>query len=370
MANLHVASRIKFNGMRVLRLLLVFALMGFPFTSFSESVPNSKVVWGAFVDSYYAYDFENPPNHDRAFTTQPARSNEFNVNLAFVDVKLNDENVHGRFALQTGTSVQSNYASEPTMGVVSGPSLSRNIQEGFAGYRLAENLWVDGGIFLSHIGFESFVSRDNWNYTRSLVADYSPYYQSGVRLSYQASDRWSGQLLILNGWQNISENNDSKSLGTQIVYTANPNFSVTYNTLIGEEKEFRHFHDLILKYSYSDSLQFGLQADFGFQDQSSNNTVSTWYGTALFTRYALTKKLAFAGRIERYDDQRQVIVTTGTPNGFQIWDASVNADVQLDPRLTWRSELRAYSSKDSIFPSRHGTSTLDGVFVTSFGLSI
>ena len=81
------------------------------------------VTVGAFVDAYYAWDFNRPGpgNFDRAFTTQPARHEEFNVNLASVEVKLSGEHTRGRVALQAGTAVQSNYAGEPRTGSISGP---------------------------------------------------------------------------------------------------------------------------------------------------------------------------------------------------------------------------------------------------------
>ncbi len=73
--------------------------------------------------------------------------------------------------------MQSNYAGEPTKGSVSGPSLARIIQEAVVGLRLRQNVWVDAGVFYAHMGMESWASRDNPTYTRSLVADYSPYYR-------------------------------------------------------------------------------------------------------------------------------------------------------------------------------------------------
>ena len=54
----------------------------------SDTTP--RVTFGAFVDGYFAWDVGRPPSFDRSFaggtpfTTQPARHNEFNVNLAFV----------------------------------------------------------------------------------------------------------------------------------------------------------------------------------------------------------------------------------------------------------------------------------------------
>src|SRR5512144_1184310 len=98
-----------------------------------------RVTLGAFVDAYYAWDVGRPPSFDRSFaggalfTTQPARHDEFNVNLAFVEAKVDAPRHRGRLALQAGTSVQANYWGEPTNGQVSGPSLARVIQEATAG---------------------------------------------------------------------------------------------------------------------------------------------------------------------------------------------------------------------------------------------
>ena len=72
-----------------------------------------KLSFGGFVDGYYAWDFGRPPTFDRSFaggapfTTQPTRHNEFNINLAFIEAKLDGQRVRGRLALQAGTSVRS-----------------------------------------------------------------------------------------------------------------------------------------------------------------------------------------------------------------------------------------------------------------------
>ncbi|WP_396215380.1 outer membrane beta-barrel protein [Gemmatimonas sp.] len=116
---------------------------------------------GGFLDTYVAYDMGRPRALDRAYTTQPARHNEFNVNLAFVELGLSGPRVRGRLALQAGTSVQSNYAGEPRLGSVSGPDVGRMLQEAYVGYELRPGLWIDGGVFFSNAGMEGWVSRDN-----------------------------------------------------------------------------------------------------------------------------------------------------------------------------------------------------------------
>jgi putative OmpL-like beta-barrel porin-2 len=155
------------------------------------------VTWNAFVDTYYGYDFGRPAGFDRVFTTQAARHDEFNINLAYVAGSLTSERVRGRLALQAGTSVQSNYASEPAIGVVSGATLSRHIQEATAGARLAPSLWIDGGVYFSYIGLEGWISRDNPTYTRSLVAEYTPYYLA-------APDRYRSQTARTAGGRDLT----------------------------------------------------------------------------------------------------------------------------------------------------------------------
>jgi len=136
----------------------------------ADSAPTIR--FGGFVDGYYAYDAGRPASRDRSFAggalfgTQPARHNEFNVNLAFVDATLTSDRYRGRLALQFGTSVQANYIGEPRQGQVSGPDVQQYIQEAVAGYRIGKGLWVDGGIFFSNMGMESWISSDNPTYTR------------------------------------------------------------------------------------------------------------------------------------------------------------------------------------------------------------
>ncbi len=319
----------------------------------------TTVTYDGFVDTYYAYDFNAPPTFDRAYTTQPARSDEFNVNLAMLGATLSQERFRARLALQAGTSVQSNYAGEPAIGAVSGPSVSRSIQEAYVGTQLAENVWVDAGIYLSHVGAESFISRSNLTYTRSLVADYSPYYQSGVRLSYSASPKLSLQLHVVNGWQNISENNHSKMIGTQIAFTPSEKIALTYNTLLGREADFRQFHDFIVSIKPTNTLTLLGQADYGRQGASE------WMGAMATAKYQIATNDAVVARIETYRDPDQVVVVTGSPSGFETQSASIGFDHALSPQVQWRNELRGFWTKDAIYPSAEGPLKRDAFVVTS-----
>lgn len=328
--------------------------------------------FGAFVDSYYAYDLDRPPRIDRAFTTQAARHNEFNVNLAYVEAVVTGPRVHGRLALQAGTSVQANYAGEYRVGQVSGPSLAQHIQEAYAGVRIGRAVWVDAGIFLSHIGVESFISRDNPTYTRSLAAEFTPYYESGVRATWQAAPRLAATAVLVNGWQNISENNQDKALGLRLDYTLTPESTLSYYDFFGNEVSsgrLRTLNGVGLRLQPTPRLLLVGNADVGSQRGAPGTGTAVWYGTALIGRLQLTRPVALAARVERYSDPDQAIVATGAPYGLQANGASIGVDVVPAPRTLWRTELRLLVAGHPLFPARRALARDDGVAVTSLALT-
>lgn len=339
----------------------------------AQAADSTSVRFGGFVDGYYAFDFNRPQARDRAFTTQPARHNEFNVNLAFVEAVLSGPRVRGRFAAQFGTSVQANYIGEPRVGAYSGPDVARFIQEAVVGVRLSEHLWIDGGIYLSHIGSESWVSRDNPTYTRSIIADWSPYYQSGVKLTWQASPSVVAQLNVVNGWQNISETNGDKSVGARVDWTVNPKATLSVYNLIGNEapdgvgSRLRIFQGASLELVPTERVTLVGTVDFGTEDRGEEN--STWYGTVLIARVQASERVALVARLERYDDMDQVIVATGTGDPFRVTGGSFGLDVAPAPRLLWRSELRGFMSGEPVFPNRDGISKRNTALVTSLALT-
>lgn len=334
-------------------------------------------MFGGFVDTYYAYDFNRPSNLDRAFTTTAARHNEFNVNLAYIDATLTGPRIRGRFAAQFGTSVQANYSTEPRLGTLSGPDVSRFIQEAFAGYQVIPTVWIDAGVFFSPFGSESWISRDNWTYTRSLIADYSPYYEAGVKASWQASPTLSAQLHVINGWQNISETNSDKGLGVRIDYAPMPRVALAYDGFVGNEApdsvapQTRAWQEGIATVGLSDRWQVRGTVDYGIQRRLTGGH-SVWRGYAAVARYAVSSRFAVAGRAEAYADPDQVIVLTGRTYGLRASGWSLNADVAPQSRLLWRSEVRWLTDRDPIFPARReqsGVARRDPLIVTSLALT-
>lgn len=313
-----------------------------------------------YIEGYYSYDFNKPANNNRpGFLYSYNRHNEFNLNLGFVKAAYNTDRVRASLAVGTGSYMNANYAAEP--------GTLKNIYEANAGYKLSAKggWWFDIGILPSHIGFESATGKDNWTLTRSIVAENSPYFESGAKLSYITNN---GKLMVaglaLNGWQRIAriDGNSLLSYGTQVYYKPSDKVTLNYSTFIGTDKPdnarlWRAYHDLygIFRFNTMAGLILGL--DIGTEQKApGSNDRNSWYAPVGILRFTPAEKWAFALRGEFYSDRHGVIVATGTPNGFKTSGASINVDYLPVKNAALRLEIRTFNSKDRIFTKQNGTS--------------
>lgn len=367
----------------------------------AEPILPKSLKLGAFVDAYYLNNNNLPKSTERKFTTQGVRNNEFNINLAHIDVKVEEDKYRGRLALQWGTSVNTNYAGEISKDIGSNQNSVKHIQEAYVGMKISKATWVDGGIFFGNIGHESWISQNNANYTRALALDYVPYYSAGVKLSHQLSDKLSFQLQILNGWQIITDNNRDKSFGSQVKYIVFSNFTITLNQYVGndapdnERKQLRLYNNTIIEWKPLDWLQFAGQFDIGVQKakqslvyepwlQNINPNIFNspyrdaaasayrqWYHGTIWVSFNLSPDYRLSFRVERMYDPLQVVASTGTRNGFMTNGYTTTFDIlSFDPGLL-RFEYVYRRSADAVFEYRDSlTSKKEDFVIVAFSLKI
>lgn len=322
-----------------------------------------------YAEVYYAYDFSQPDDHHRpSFLYSHNRHNEFNLNLGFVKAAYSADRFRGNLALAAGTYMNANYAAEP--GVL------QNVFEANGGVKLSKNsnLWLDAGIFASHIGFESAVSKDCPTLTRSMLAENSPYYESGAKLTYISDNsKWLFSGLWLNGWQHIQrpEGNNTPAFGTQITYTPSSKVTLNYSTFIGNDKpdvakQMRYFHNLYGILHLSDQFHITAGFDYGMeQDSTGSSDFNSWYSPVIIVKYDLDDTWSIAARGEYYADEHGVIIVTGTENGFKTTGFSLNLDCRIRTNAVWRIEGRLLSSKDNIFNDVDGGAVNSNTAITT-----
>jgi hypothetical protein len=330
----------------LLSLVLFVAIHGY---GQKDSTKSIKV--NTYVDMYYSYDFSNPNNFEKPdFNYNYKKHNQLNVNLAFVKLGYQSSRVRSNLALMTGNYAMYNLSAEPNWAK---PFLEANM--GFKPFK-QHNMWVDAGVMPSHIGFESAVGSDCWNLTRSILAENSPYYETGIKLSYtnKKEDLYVA-FHVLNGWQKIAVTNKDQapSVGIQLTYKPISTLTLNYSNFIGRISldtmdALRVFHNLYAIYEVTSKTAFIFGFDIGTQ-QNAANTTAVWYTPVLIGKLNLNSKSKIAARLEYYSDKQQIIIPTATPNGYRTFGASVNYDRQITTNVLWRAELKQYQSKDPIY---------------------
>jgi hypothetical protein len=319
--------------------------------TFSQNDSLKKLSFSAYGELYYSYDFSNPPNHEKSnFLYNHKRHNELNANLILLKANYLDKNYRANLGLMAGNYAQYNLSAEPTW--------AQFIYEANVGVKLSQkqNIWLDAGIMPSHIGFESAVSADCWTLTRSLPAENSPYYETGIKLSYTSkNEKLNISALYLNGWQKISKPNDIQkpSFGTQINYKLTKKLLLNYSTFFGSDKPdsinaFRQYHNFYMQYEPTNKFGIIVGFDIG-RDKFNPTTYGTWYSPVLIVKQKINEKTRIAFRGEYYSDPKQIIIATGSANGFQTFGFSSNLDYDITDKIKCRIEGKMYQSRDKIF---------------------
>jgi hypothetical protein len=353
--------------MRPIVFLLFF---GLAFRTAAQSLPDSTPQFqlSGYAELYYSYDAGQPADHNRpSFLYSFNRHNEVNINLGFLKGSYAGDRLRANLALMAGTYSNANLAAET--GVL------QNIFEANVGIKLSRrsDLWVDAGIFGSHIGFESAIGKDCWTLTRSLMADNSPYYEAGIRVGYTTPNgEWYIAGLLLNGWQRITrpEGNQLPAFGHQLTWRPSARLTLNSSSFIGNDKpeearQMRYFHNFFAQWQISDA--FGLTAglDAGMEQAApGSDDYATWYSPVIIARYALSPTLTVAVRGEYYADPDGVIVTAALPAEFRTTGYSANLDVRISPQAVWRIEVRGFQATEDIF-LRDGTPSSANLAFTS-----
>ena len=304
--------------------------------------------WDGVVDVYADAGSPRAPGGIRPWLTQPRDDRSFALNLAAVGATWTAERVRARVSVQSGTSVVANYAGEAD------PAGVRMIEEGYVGVRPSSGVWVDAGIFSSAIGMESWRTTENPTYTRSLTADYTPYYSAGVRAQWHAGPALVLRVDVLNGWQRIGENNDAKALSLRADWSPRPTLLLGGSGFVGNERPrgtapvARTFGQLYARFGAPDRTALWCTADVGGEGGRHLGSV-----TAIL-RHPVSDRVAANLRGEYYADPHQVIFETGTPSGIAGLGISAGIDVAFAPGVQWRTEGRWIAADARIFPDAAG----------------
>lgn len=304
-----------------------------------------------FVDLNYGFNFNQPANRTTGLRSFDAPSNQFALNLVelVVDKPAETQSRFGyRVALGFGNAMNAINASDP-----GGLGFAQYLKEAYVSYMVpvGSGLTVDFGKFVTPHGAEVIESKDNWNYSRGLLFSWAiPYYHFGARAKYAFNSKYAVTGYVVNGWNNVVDNNSGKTLGVSFAWTPNKKFGITQNYMAGPEglntnSHWRQLSDTVVTFAPTSKLSLLLNYDYGRGDVLAGGMPVFWTGVGGYVRYAPNPKYALATRYEYYDDHHGF--TTGTPQ--HLHEVTQTVERLIGKGLITRLEVRHDTSTAPVF---------------------
>jgi hypothetical protein len=337
------------------------------------ALPQNTIKTRFYLDSYLSYDVSSSNARQKAaFLYNHNRLKAVNINLALADISYSGKSTRAAVGLMAGTYAKFNLAAEPT--------LLQHVFEANVGIKLSpnKNLWLDAGIMPSHIGFESAISKDCWTLTRSILAENSPYYETGIKASYTTADaKWYAAVLLLNGWQRTSPlfKNNIPAWGTQLTYTPSANFKLNWSSYVGVEKpnairQTRLFNNFYGIWQFNKYWGLIVGFDVGFQqNKPASATEQVWLSPVAMMRYE-KGNTAIAARVEYYGDKAGTIVSLRNAQPFQMQGYSINIDRKLGKYFAWRVEWRLLHHSTPYFEQGNSLRKSNHTFTTALLIDV
>lgn len=357
------------------------------------------------VDVYYSDNFNRPNAQDNGqvndFYNFNDKTDQFNISAAKFSLNHDPDPVGAHVDFIYGrtndfiNAAASNSSSADQLNFIEQAFLSLKPAK-------AKGFELDFGKFVTSAGAEVIESKDNWNYSRSLLFSYAiPYWHFGVRTSMPVSKVDTIGIQVVNGWNNVSKSNG----GATIVLTnalTKPKYAWNVNYIFGPENSltsngFRNLIDSTLLFTPNAKFNAYINYDYG---QNRDGLITTsdcdsatrkgaplvhreidtctygdtalnhWQGIAGAFHEQASAKNAIAGRFEYFNDPQGF--ETLVPGGQYLYEFTGTYEYKWLEGLLMRAEYRADFSDRNVFSKDVGQfvksqQTLTVAFVAFFG---
>ncbi len=267
--------------------------------------------FSGMADVYYSQNFNNPATRTNELYNFDVQAQQFSLDMAKFSLSHSPDPVGFQVDFGFGKAFTLIHANE------SEPQIFQYLEQAYISFKppKAGGLELDFGEFVTSAGAEVIESYSNWNYSRSLLFAWAiPYYHFGLRTSFPVGKHFTGGVQVVNGWNNIEDNNTGKTVGL--------NGTVTYtkfnwaNTWYGgpenanTNKGWRNLFDTVLNLTPPGKANAYINYDWG-RNAFPVAGAATWWGIAGALHIQATSKIAFTPRVEYFNDHDGF--STGTP---------------------------------------------------------
>jgi hypothetical protein len=332
--------------------------------------------FSGLVDGYYSLNFNHPASKNNALRNFDVKANQMSLNMVKLGIEHTPDPVGFKLDLAGGRAMDIFHLTEPAGG-----ELLNYIMQAYVSFKPAKlkGFQFDFGKFVTSAGAEVTETHLNWNYSRSLLYANGPYYHFGARTTMPLNKYFTAGFQLINGWNNVEDNNSSKTYGfTGALTTSKVNWFNNY--YFGNEKTdtvdgvkvkapgLRHFYDTVVAVNPNGKVSALFNFDYGI-DKNPLDGDSVFYGVSGATKFQLTPMFAISPRYDWYKDRDGFITATAQT----IQEFTMTGDMKIADGLVARLEYRRDWSNVPFFDrgnepgSSKSQSTLLVGFVAYFG---
>ncbi len=336
--------------------LLVSAFLGLPLFSQTPApapapAPTPWAVgpikFSGLIDGYYSYAPNHPGSGLNTYRNYDVRANSLSLNMAKFTLEHDADPVGFKLDLGFGRAMDIFNFQDTANGFDN----LRYVPQAYITFKPknAKGFQMDFGKFYTSVGAEPTETHLNWNYSRALMYANGPYYHFGLRTSMPVNKYLTAGFQLVNGWNNVEDNNSGKTMGFTTALTVKK-FSWLNNYYTGPEfnktnKAWRNFYDTVFTLNPTDKLSTYLNIDYGHQRLLVGKGSNDWIAVGAAGRYQISNHVAMAARYEYYYDKDGFI--TGTAQ--KLKEFTLTGEYKWMQGLLTRVEFRRDFSNVAVF---------------------
>jgi opacity protein-like surface antigen len=253
---------------------------------------------------------------------------------------------------------------------------------------------LKGGKFVTLLGYEVLYNYNafNFNVSKSILFGYSiPFTHTGLLAKFPFHDMVTLDIGVVNGWDNVKDTNDSKSLLAGLGIAPADMVTMYLATTYGaEQADSAAVRGLGIKPGHAkrftltgnvvvtpiDMLTLVVDATYANEtdivpDGGGGLDNALWYGGAFYVVVVPIEKLTLALRAEVFDDSDGVrLASANAATGSTTWEITPTVGYQLTDHVLARLEYRHDSSSKQIFDDGDGfndtSDTFSGQLIFAF----
>jgi len=318
----------------------------------TPAAPAPAPVWtvgpidfSGMVDAYYSVNFNHPVSRTNQLRNFDVNGSQFSLNMAMLTMAHAPDPVGFQMDFGFGRTFEIIHSGEQA------PEIFRYLKQAYVSLKpeQAKGFQVDFGKFVTSSGAEVIETQSNWNYSRSLLFSWAiPYYHFGLRTSIPLNKYFTAGVQVVNGWNNVDDNNTGKTVGlTAAVTTSKVSWSNNY--YFGPEKSntnkgLRQLYDTTLLLTPNTKTGVYLNFDYG-RDKNVGPGASHWVGVAGAFRYSPVTWFALTPRLEWFNDANGF--ATGTAQ--KLKECTITGEFKMTQGLLARLEYRRDWSNQPFF---------------------